>query len=127
MKHVKIGVNSGEERWMGVEREELLGIGQRMKNYRSGMKISQEEFVSLINISTAFYRDIEYGKVNMSIDTLTKIKKITKLPADYILYGELYAPVEDDKVIDLLKRCTKKEREVIGQILALIFSLSKEK
>ncbi len=109
-----------------MDHTELQEIGQRIKNYRSGMRISQEEFAGLINISTAFYRDIEYGKVNMSIDTLTKIKNVTKLPSDYILYGDLYTPAEEDKTIDLLKRCSKKERDTIGQILSLIFSLAKD-
>ncbi len=101
-------------------------IGKRLSSYRKSLHLTQEVFAELLDISYSYYQSIEYGKNNMSLSTLVKIKNATRLSTDYLLFGDVYSidkdTFEGDPTIALLKRCSEADRKFAYEILNLILT-----
>lgn len=84
--------------------------GRRLREWRKGAHLNQEEAAELFDLTGSFYGNIERGHRLMSIETLMKISDATGLSTDYILYGRKSYSVsameitdeEIKKIIDLL-------------------------
>ena len=60
-------------------------LGKRMKIKRKAKRLSQAQLASLVNISTAFYGNIERGIRIPSIDTLVAIANVLNVGTDWLL------------------------------------------
>lgn len=50
-----------------------IAVGDIIRRFREGRKMSQEEFAELCQISTAYYGRIERGEHSMTLDKAQKI------------------------------------------------------
>lgn len=50
-----------------------VAVGDVIRRYREGRKMSQEEFAALCQISTAYYGRIERGEHSMTLDKCQRI------------------------------------------------------
>jgi len=56
-----------------MEKKQLAEIGQRLRQKRTELQLTREEFAELADIGTGYYGQLEVGTSQMSIDTLIKI------------------------------------------------------
>lgn len=63
-------------------------IGQRIKEARKKLGLTQEQLAAGIFISDSYMTLIEQGKRSMSVDILDKLSKRLGVTADYILNGD---------------------------------------
>ena len=85
-----------------VNKEENILIGERIREIREGMDLTQNKFSEMIDISEVFLGQIERGERSLSLKTLKKIISCTGSSADYILFG-----IDDDIIKDTKKnQCT---------------------
>ena len=62
--------------------------GNRLKKLREGMGYTQERFAELLDVSVTLYKKMESGSYNISIKNLRRLKEITGVSVDYLMFGE---------------------------------------
>lgn len=70
-----------------MDNELRVSIGQRVRNQRLLLELSQDAFSEKIEISPQFLSDVERGKKAISAETLFKICKEYSISPEYILFG----------------------------------------
>ena len=73
-------------------------FGQRIKEQRNRMGLTQEELALRLNISHVHMNRMEKGKEGCSIDLLLEIAELFGVSTDYLLMGRLSssAEIKDD-------------------------------
>lgn len=72
------------------ETEYKRAFGQHIKNIRSSMKLTQQEFCALIDIEVSNLSNIENGKAYPSIPTLRKMSDKLNLTPNELLNIDVY-------------------------------------
>ncbi len=62
--------------------------GVRLKKLRENLGYTQEKFSEILGVSVTLYKKMEGGSYNISIRSLRKLKEITGISIDYIMFGE---------------------------------------
>ena len=75
-------------------------MGHRLRQQRTLLGLTREEFAELADISAGYYGQIEVGTSQMSIDTLIKLARSSRLSMEYILLGEERSGKPDLTTID---------------------------
>ena len=70
-----------------MTKQERVAMGHRLRQQRTLLGLTREEFAELADISAGYYGQIEVGTSQMSIDTLIKLSKTSQLSMEYILLG----------------------------------------
>lgn len=81
-------------------------LGKRIRYRRSTLRLTQAEVASAINISLAFYGNIERGTRIPSLDTLVAIANALQIGLDFLLGDSLSLAVQT-------KRLTPEARNVL--------------
>lgn len=102
-----------------MEKQQLIEIGQRLRQKRNELGLTREKFAELADIGTGYYGQLEVGSSQMSIDTLIKISGAMHLPMEYILFGTGYEPGDASAVQQLLSRCNERELKLAEEVLKL--------
>ena len=102
-----------------MEKQQLVEIGQRLRQRRQELGLTREKMSELADIGTGYYGQLEVGTSQMSIDTLIKLSTSMHLPMEYILLGSGYEHGDASAVIDLLNRCTPRELTLAEDVLKL--------
>lgn len=102
-----------------MEKQQLIEIGQRLRQRRQELNLTREKMSELADIGTGYYGQLEVGTSQMSIDTLIKLSQSMHLPMEYILFGTGYEPGDPSAIMDLLSRCTPRELKLAEDVLKL--------
>lgn len=102
-----------------MEKQQLIEIGQRLRQKRNELGLTREKFAELADIGTGYYGQLEVGSSQMSIDTLIKISGAMHLPMEYILFGTGYEPGDASAVQQLLSQCNERELKLAEEGLKL--------
>lgn len=102
-----------------MEKQQLIEIGQRLRQRRQELGLTREKMSELADIGTGYYGQLEIGTSQMSIDTLIKLSRSMHLPMDYIITGSGYEPGDVSGVQGLLSRCTSRELKLAEEVLKL--------
>lgn len=62
--------------------------GKRLKKLRERLGHTQEQFAELLDISVTLYKKMESGSYNISVKNLRRLKELTGISIDYIMFGE---------------------------------------
>ena len=102
-----------------MEKQQLIEIGQRLRQQRNKLNLTREQFAELADIGSGYYGQIEVGTSQMSIDTLIKFSRTSRLSMEYILFGE-DPPSEDiSSLYAMLSNCTERELHLAEKVLQL--------
>ena len=71
-----------------MTKQERTAMGQRLRRQRNRLGLTREQFAELADIGAGYYGQIEVGTSQMSIDTLIKVARTSRLSMEYILFGE---------------------------------------
>ncbi|MCI8617459.1 MAG: helix-turn-helix transcriptional regulator [Clostridia bacterium] len=85
-------------------------VGNKIRERRNFLKITQENLANDINVSASFISDIENGRRKMSLETIIKISIVLKTSLDYFVLDN----VKDVKI----KNETKFEelKNILGTV-----------
>ena len=64
-----------------------IAAGERIRNRRMIMGLTQEELAEKIGRAYKYCQDIERGTCGMSIDTMLSIASCLNISLDYLIYG----------------------------------------
>lgn len=74
-------------------------VGNKIRERRNFLKVTQENLANDINVSASFISDIENGRRKMSLETMIKISIALKTSLDYFILDN----VKDVKLKDNIK------------------------
>ena len=66
-----------------------ITVGERIRQKRIQLGLSQDELAVRINRATKYCSDIERGMCGMSIETMLSIAKAVDMSLDYMMFGEI--------------------------------------
>ena len=94
-------------------------LGLRLRNLRLKANLTQEELAEKVDMSSAYYGEVERGKKVLGIDKFIGIVKALGVSADYILGNELPSgePYIFDEITNKLKSLEPKQRKTAIDIL----------
>lgn len=109
-----------------MEKQQLIEIGQRLRQRRQALGLTREKMSELADVGTGYYGQLEVGTSQMSIDTLIKLSQSMHLPMEYILFGTGYEPGDTSAVQELLSRCSPRELHLAEEVLKLFLMKTEE-
>ena len=98
-----------------MEKQQLKEIGNRLREKRTSLARTREEFAELADISSGFYSQIEVGTTQMSIDTLIKITTSMHLSMEYVLFGKGFQSANASPAVELLSHCNQRQISINWQ------------
>lgn len=102
-----------------MTKQQLVAIGQRLRQQRNKLNLTREQFAELADIGAGYYGQIEVGTSQMSIDTLIKVSRTSRLSMEYILFGQDDSPQDLTSINALLSRCSSRELRLAEKVLQL--------
>ena len=102
-----------------------LAVGERLRQKRILLNMTQDEMAEKINRAPKYYADIERGNCGMSVETLLALSHTLNMSLDYILLGDIEKEretihtEETAAVLNLLDNCDEKNRNYAMRILKL--------
>jgi transcriptional regulator with XRE-family HTH domain len=70
----------------------MTTAGERIRNRRNQLKMTQEELAEKAEISKGFLSDVETGKRNISAENLLGIARALNVSLDYLMKGDQTKP-----------------------------------
>lgn len=87
--------------WVLVLVEEVtMGFGEKVRELRKGLKLSQSEFGGRIGIHEKHVSKIESQQLVPYADTIKKIAEVLGVSTDYLLFDDVPKNTDISKVID---------------------------
>ena len=102
-----------------MTKKERAAVGQRMRQRRNHLGLTREQFSELADIGAGYYGQIEVGTSQMSIDTLIKVARTSRLSMEYILFGDETGEPDLSPIQILLNGCTPRELRLAEKVLQL--------
>lgn len=102
-----------------MEKQQLIEIGQRLRQRRQELGLTREKMSELADIGTGYYGQLEVGTSQMSLDTLIKLSRSMHLPMEYILFGTDQPAGDPSGVQGLLSQCSPRELKLAEEVLKL--------
>jgi len=102
-----------------MTKQERIDMGHRLRQQRSRLGLTREQFAELADIGAGYYGQIEVGTSQMSIDTLIKVARTSRLPLEYLLFGQPPETPDLTPLQILLARCTPRELRLAERVLQL--------
>jgi transcriptional regulator with XRE-family HTH domain len=99
-------------------------LGQRIKEERLKMKLTQAQLAEDINISNSYMGYIERGEKSLSLETLINFANRFHVSVDYLLQDSL--SLDDDQFIDqfkyLINNKTQTEKQMAVDVIKTMYS-----
>lgn len=102
-----------------MTKQERIAAGQRLRQQRNRLRLTREQFAELADIGAGYYGQIEAGTSQMSIDTLIKVSRTSRLSMEYILFGTERAESDLTSLQALLAACSPRELRLAEKVLQL--------
>jgi len=99
-------------------------LGQRIREERLRLHLTQEQLSEAIEISNSYMGQIERGERSLTLDTLIKLVNRLGITIDYLLAD--YTNIADDHFINQLKQIIdgrdNKQKQMALDVLKIMFS-----
>ncbi len=107
------------------ETYDRIAVGERIRNRRTQIGMSQDELAERIDRATKYCSDIERGICGMSVETMLAISDILDISLDFMMFGaaseeELERQSHDEQtLLHLLSKCTDRQKDYAFRLLKL--------
>lgn len=89
-------------------------IGERLRQQRKKLGLTQEKAAELLGISTTYYGEIERGNRKISVQRVLMVYEKMGLEPNYLLTGE---QINGKEFAELFKDCPKDKKSALEQVL----------
>lgn len=101
-----------------MKNDEILLLGERLRNRRTALGFTQESVSEQIGISLRYYQMIERGERKVSLETLIGLSDALNISIDYLLFGDASRTLTDP-ISELFSGLSLKQRDDAFKILQL--------
>ncbi len=102
-------------------------IGQRIRNYRTKLGLSQEILAELSGFHHTYIGQLERGEKNATIESIEKISKALDLPLSKLFEKLGGSKEEKDIALDCYEFISAKSKEEQEQIYKILIEMDKYK
>lgn len=102
-------------------------MGKRLEKVREGRGMTREEVAEKAGISTKFLYEVERGKKGISAQTLLRLSKTLSVSCDYLLVGEETMVVQSSGNDNNKKQFNRRQKELVEEIVRLIYEINENK
>ena len=97
-------------------------IGQRIKEIRTGKKLTQESLANITGVNVSHISNIETNKVKISLTLLVGICNALDITIDYLLENEYHSPasVVEMELLNVIKSMQKEKQETLLRIAKVL-------
>lgn len=95
-------------------------MGNRIKQRRKEMKLTQSEFAEMLDISNNHASSIENGREKPSFDRFLNICKILNVTPDYLILGIMHTHDIPMEIIDNLRLCNARDVALARDFVELL-------
>ncbi len=107
-----------------MKNELNVAIGKRVREQRTLLGYTREQFAEALDISERFATDIELGNRGMSFTTLIRLCKLLSVSSDYILMGKFDDTARDNSKIErIIASIDKKYIPYTEELLKVIVKI----
>ena len=102
-----------------------LKVGERIREKRLLLGLTQEELSMMIERVPKYCADIERGSCGMSIETMLSLCEVLNMTPDYLFFGKVpevelkKQTFEQEAVVSMLDGCTETKRHYALELLKL--------
>lgn len=110
------------------ESYDRIAVGERIKQKRVVLGLSQEELAERIDRATKYCSDIERGMCGMSAETMIAFSKALDMSLDYMIFGESTELEEARQeqselaLVHAISKCPERQRSNALRMLQLFLS-----
>ena len=98
-------------------------IGKRIKTFRTGKNVTQEQLAYQINSSPSYISNIERGIKKPSLQKLVEIAEVLGVTVNDFIYNtsEPYVIYESHELSEIISECTPdSQRMLLGSLTSII-------
>ncbi len=105
-----------------TQRIDLKQFGQRIRDARLKMKMSQAELSDACNMSPSHLSDIENGKKCIGIDVFMRLAEVLQVSTDWLLRPDVpgHKQLNNGDALELLSDCSPDEAALLLELMAHI-------
>lgn len=110
------------------ESYDRIAVGERIRQKRSLIGLSQDELAEKIDRAPKYISDIERGICGMSIETMLSFSACLDMSLDYMMFGtasqaELLAQTnEQQSLLHIISGCSPAQRDYAMRLLKLFIA-----
>lgn len=104
-----------------MTKQERMTAGHRLRQKRNRLGLTREQFAELADIGAGYYGQIEVGTSQISIDTLIKVSRTSRLSMEDILFGEGEEALDQTSIQAMLDHRSPRELKSTEKVLQLFF------
>lgn len=106
-----------------LETENLLvGIGERLRQQRKKLGLTQEQTAELLAMSTTFYGELERGHKRISLEKIILVQEKMNLEPTYLLTGKR---LTDSIFVEIFNDCPRDKEYLVEQLSRIVALLYK--
>ena len=97
-------------------------IGQRIKEIRTGKKLTQESLANITGVNVSHISNIETNKVKVSLTLLVQICNALDITIDYLLENEYHDPVTvvEKELVHVIRSMQREKQETLLRIAKVL-------
>ncbi|MBD5502671.1 MAG: helix-turn-helix transcriptional regulator [Lachnospiraceae bacterium] len=97
-----------------------VGMGERMKQQRKLLHMTQEQIAEKLNVSVKHYGGVERGNAGLSIENLIIVSDILEIDLNYLIRGE--EPIENipSRMKEIYLNSPPDKRQHIMELLEVV-------
>lgn len=95
-------------------------LGERVRNARKKLNLTQEQFGESIDVTSAYVGQIERNERTPSLRRLKEIAQKLEVSVEYLLMGTISAAKIDEDLRQELEGVNEKQKVLIIEIIKLI-------
>lgn len=92
----------------------LMDIGDRLRERREEMGLTQKQAAKLLNISETFYGEMERGNKRLSIERILEVREKMDIDPTWLLTGKVVKP---SLVTEMFRECPPEKKETLKNLL----------
>lgn len=94
-------------------------IGQRIRQYRKAMRLSQEALADRVGISLPHMSHIETGNTKLSLQVLVAIAEALQVSTDSLLFEERgeQKTVQMEEIQNVFDSCSVRQSQILTEIM----------
>ena len=102
-----------------MTKQERMTAGHRLRQKRNRLGLTREQLAELADIGAGYYGQIEVGTSQISIDTLIKVSRTSRLSMEDILFGEGEEALDQTSIQAMLHHYSPREPKLAEKVLQL--------
>lgn len=97
-------------------------LGQNVRDIRTSLNLTQEQFSEQLNINTNFLSQVETGKAGISLDTVINICNTANCSSVKLFKNLIHSPNISTNIAEQYELLCERDKSVINKMIAYLLN-----